>query len=66
LGRFDRVGHRITRKRSFGTPKQGFEYVYVAIDDFTRLSYVDILADERSESANSFLRRASTGSPSRT
>ena len=58
LGRFDRVGHRITRKRSFGSPKQGFEFVYVAIDDFTRLSYVDILADERSESASSFLMRA--------
>jgi len=58
LGRFDRVGHRITRKRSFGSPKQGFEFVYVAIDDFTRLSYVDILVDERSESASSFLRRA--------
>jgi transposase InsO family protein len=58
LGRFDRVGHRITRKRSFGSPKQGFEFVYVAIDDFTRLSYVDILADERSESASSFLKRA--------
>jgi transposase InsO family protein len=58
LGRFDRVGHRITRKRSFGSPKQGFEFVYVAIDDFTRLSYVDILPDERSESASTFLRRA--------
>lgn len=58
LGRFDRVGHRITRKRSFGSKKQGFEFVYVATDDFTRLSYVDILADERSESASSFLIRA--------
>src|SRR5207244_6393019 len=58
LGRFDRVGHRITRKRSFGSPKQGFEFVYVAIDDFTRLSYVDILADERSESASTFVTRA--------
>jgi transposase InsO family protein len=58
LGRFDRVGHRITRKRSFGSPKQGFEFVYVAIDDFTRLSYVDILADERSETASTFLKRA--------
>ena len=48
LGRFDRVGHRITRQRSFGSKKQGFEFVYVAVDDFTRLSYVDILADERS------------------
>src|SRR5436190_5017581 len=58
LGRFDRVGHRITRKRSFGSSKQGFEFVYVAIDDFTRLSYVDILADERSETASTFLKSA--------
>lgn len=58
LGRFDRVGHRITRKRSFGSPKQGFEFVYVAVDDFTRISYVDILADECSDSASIFLTRA--------
>jgi transposase InsO family protein len=58
LGRFDRVGHRITRKRSFGSPRQGFEFVYVATDDFTRLCYVDILADERSEAASTFLKRA--------
>ena len=58
LGRFDRVGHRITRRRSFGSKRQGFEFVYVATDDFTRLSYVEILADERSETASSFLTRA--------
>jgi hypothetical protein len=51
LGRFDRVGHRITRRRSFGSKKQGFEFVYVAVDDASRLSYVEILADERSEAA---------------
>ncbi|HEX6177132.1 MAG TPA: IS481 family transposase, partial [Thermoanaerobaculia bacterium] len=58
LGRFDRAGHRVTRRRSFGSKKQGFEFVYVATDDFTRLSYVEILADERSEAASSFLKRA--------
>jgi transposase InsO family protein len=58
LGRFDRVGHRITRRRSFGSPRQGFEFVYVATDDFSRLSYVEILPDERSESASTFLTRA--------
>jgi len=58
LGRFDRVGHRITRQRSFGSKKQGFEFVFVATDDFTRLCYVDILADERSEAASTFLKRA--------
>lgn len=58
LGRFDRVGHRITRKRSFGSKKQGFEFVYVAVDDASRLSYVEVLADERSEAACSFLSNA--------
>jgi transposase InsO family protein len=58
LGRFNRVGHRITRKRSFGSSQQGFEFVYVAIDDASRLSYVEILADERSEAACSFLGNA--------
>jgi transposase InsO family protein len=58
LGRFDRVGHRITRRRSFGSKKQGFEFVYVATDDFSRLSYVDVMADERSEAASSFLKGA--------
>ncbi len=58
LGRFDRVGHHITRRRSFGSKKQGFEFVYAATDDFTRLCYVDILADERSGAASTFLQRA--------
>jgi transposase InsO family protein len=60
LGRFDRVGHRITRQRSFGSKKQGFEFVYVAIDDASRLSYAQILADERSEAASAFLESAVT------
>ena len=60
LGRFDRVGHRITRQRSFGSKKQGFEFVYVAIDDASRLSYAEILADERSEAASAFLENAVT------
>jgi len=58
LGRFDRVGHRITRKRSFGSKKQGFEFAYVAVDDRSRLSYVEVLADERSEAACAFLSNA--------
>ena len=58
LGRFDRVGHRITRQRSFGSKKQGFEFVYVAVDDASRLAYVEIHADERSEAACAFLTNA--------
>ncbi len=58
LGRFDAVGHRITRKRSHGSQKQGFEFAYVGVDDNSRLGYSDILADERGETACTFLRDA--------
>jgi len=58
LGRFDRVGHRITRNRSFGSKKQGFEFVYVATDDASRLTYAEIHEDERSEAACTFLKNA--------
>ena len=58
LGRFDRVGHRITRSRSTGSSKQGFEFVHVAIDDASRLAYAEILTDESGASAATFLRAA--------
>jgi hypothetical protein len=32
--------------------------VHVAVDDATRLTYVEVLPDERKESATAFLRRA--------
>jgi transposase InsO family protein len=56
LGRFDRVGHRITRRRSYGSPRQGFEFVHVATDDRSRVCYAEILPDETSASAVRFLR----------
>jgi transposase InsO family protein len=58
LGRFDRPGHRITRKRSFGSPKQGFEYVFVATDDASRVAFARIYRDERSDVAARFLNEA--------
>lgn len=58
LGRFNRVGHRITRTRSQGGPRQGWEFVHVATDDASRLSYAEILPDERRHSAAAFLTRA--------
>jgi transposase InsO family protein len=36
----------------------GWEYVHVAIDDATRLAYVEVLADEKATTAIGFLRRA--------
>src|SRR5436305_3739249 len=36
----------------------GWEYVHVAVDDFTRLAYVEVLPDEKGATAVGFLRRA--------
>jgi transposase InsO family protein len=36
----------------------GWEYVHVCVDDCTRIAYVELLADERPETAVGFLRRA--------
>jgi transposase InsO family protein len=55
LGRFDRPGHRVTRRRSYGSPKQGFEFLHVATDDASRATYAEILPDECATSAVTFL-----------
>jgi transposase InsO family protein len=59
LGRFDRPGHRVTgrRGRGFDSRHAGWEYAHVAVDDCTRLAYVEILDDQRRASATGFLRR---------
>jgi transposase InsO family protein len=36
----------------------GWEYVHVAIDDYSRLAYAEVLPDERATTAVGFLRRA--------
>jgi transposase InsO family protein len=36
----------------------GWEYVHVAVDDYSRLAYAEVLADERAVTAVGFLRRA--------
>ena len=58
LGRFRRIGHRITGNRRQDSPGAGWEYVHVAIDDFSRLAYAEILANEQGETTAGFLRRA--------
>jgi transposase InsO family protein len=57
LGRFERVGHRITGDRRYGeTRGAGWEFVHVAIDDASRLAFSQILPDERKQSAIAFLK----------
>jgi transposase len=70
LGRiYDGAGHRITGKRGRYTGVRtdaegarrntvGWEYVHIAIDDATRLAYVEVLSDEKATTAIAFLARA--------
>ena len=60
LGRFERIGHRITGKRTgiASSRGSGWEYVHVAIDDASRVAFCQILPDERKESAVAFLKAA--------
>src|ERR1700742_2692043 len=70
LGRIQVMGHAVTGNRAqrarrtrvgnngrlLGTA--GWEFVHVAIDDATRLAYVEVLTDEKAITAIGFLRRA--------
>jgi transposase InsO family protein len=58
LARFDRIGHRITGNRHNPSDGAGWEFVHVAVDDASRLAYVEVLADERRRSCTGFLVRA--------
>lgn len=60
LGRFDRPGlpahHRQGGYRA--TYRAGWDVVHVAVDDTSRLAYVEILNDEKGATCVGFLRRA--------
>ncbi len=63
LGRIARPGHRVTGRSSAPGQQRrayrlGWEFVHVAIDDATRLAYVEVLEDEQATTAVAFLRRA--------
>jgi len=71
LGRIEggagkRVGGRLPGKgrprRNDGTGSRrgvtGWEFVHVAVDDYSRLAYAEVLDDERATTATGFLRRA--------
>ena len=64
LGRFERVGHRITGDRTGqSTPRgrrqgYGWEYVHVCIDDNSRLSFSQIHPNEKATSAVAHLKAA--------
>jgi transposase InsO family protein len=59
LGRFDRPGHRVTGTRTGCRNRgAGWDFVHVAVDDATRLAYVEVLVDERKDTTTGFLLRA--------
>jgi transposase InsO family protein len=63
LSRFVRAGHRLTGRGVPGSRRnavlhQGWEFVHVAIDDYSRIAYVEILGNERGETCAGFLERA--------
>jgi transposase InsO family protein len=57
LGKFDRIGHRITGDRISQSKSRGvgWEYLHLAIDDHSRLAYSEILPDEKRASCLRFL-----------
>jgi len=66
LGRIAGAGHRMTGNRRSQNNRRGrrsrgelgWEFVHVAVDDATRLAYVEVLANEQGETAAGFLHRA--------
>ena len=67
LGCIRGVGHRIsgsrasqakTRINGRRTGVAGWEFVHIAVDDYSRLAYAEVLSDEKATTAAGFLRRA--------
>ena len=61
LGRIGSVGHRITGRQTGVVNRHlgiGWEYVHVCIDDASRIAFVQVMADQRKESAAAFLEAA--------
>lgn len=61
LGRFRRPGHRVTGRAAAGATADeghGWDHIHVAIDDYSRVAYVEVLANERASSCIEFLDRA--------
>jgi transposase InsO family protein len=57
LGRVAGIGHRIHGDRRRRARRVGWEYLHVAIDDATRLTYAEVLAAGDAPACAGFLRR---------
>jgi transposase InsO family protein len=59
LARFKAIGHRIHGDRQHKSRANlGWEFAHVAIDDHSRVGYVEVLQDEKGPTAAGFLDRA--------
>ena len=58
LGRFNKIGHRISGDRQISTRGMGWEFVHVCIDDASRIAFSRVMADEDKTSAAAFLKAA--------
>jgi transposase InsO family protein len=67
LGRIRGVGHRISGSRASQTKTRrqgklrevhGWEFVHIAVDDYSRLAYAEVLDNETAATAAGFLTRA--------
>jgi len=55
LGRIERMSHRVTGNRRDTFEGAGWEFLFVAIDDHSRIGFTDLYADECKASAIQFL-----------
>jgi hypothetical protein len=58
LGGIGCVGHRIHGDRRRASRGVGWEYVHVAVDDHSRIAYVEVLGDQLGPTYAAFLTRA--------
>jgi transposase InsO family protein len=60
LGKFNRIGHRITGDRTGQSNSRGvgWEFVHVAIDDASRIAFSRVMKSERKACAIAFLKAA--------
>jgi transposase InsO family protein len=60
LARIHKPGHRMTGNPQDETRRAGWEFLYVAIDDHSRIAFTAMLPNEQAVSSSDFLRQAIT------
>jgi transposase InsO family protein len=58
LARIAKPGHRLTGNPRDETRGAGWEFLYVAVDDHSRIAFTALLPDEKAASSSKFLRQA--------